>query len=131
MSTRGVSYPLYGWWQAIHGAGPSYHRAVFSDEDRIVRDIIMSYRAEHVTARVNGGIPIYYGIGVGTIPLRMSILGYEPDGIIPFIFQGNEYFFWYYRSMPKFGEMLSSNIDISAVFTFGEVIPFFDILIEH
>jgi len=128
---RGISFPLYGWWQAIHGAGPSYHRAIFFDEDRIVRDIIMSYRAEHVTARVNGGVPIYYGIGVGAVPVHMSILGYEPDEIILFTFQGEKYFFWYYRSMPKFGEVIAENIDLSTVFTFGEVIELFDIIVER
>ena len=128
---RGVSFPLYGWRQVMHGADPTYHSAIFFDEDRIVRDIIMSYRAEHVTARVNDGVPIYYGIGVGAMPVHMSILGYEPDAMFPFTFRGQEYFFWYYLSTPQFGEVISENLDLSVVFTFGEVIPLFDIVVER
>ena len=128
-----ISPPLYAWFQGIDQflAGP---RARFYDEDRVARDIIWSYAAEHVTVRVNDGVPIYYGTGIGPPPAQISILGYEPDVILPFTYNGNEYFFWYYLDAAHFGEVFAEHfvefkdgeVEISWL-TMGAVIEVFDI----
>jgi len=131
-----ISYPLYMWWQDPVGSF-LYPRRVYLDEDRIARDIAWSFVAKHVTSRVNSGQPIYYGVGLGSLPLYMSILGYEPDFIMPFIHDGNEYFFWYYLNMPLFCEVFTRYFTVPtenggirvATLRLGDVIDIFDIRI--
>jgi len=125
-------YLLQRWTQGIESlyADP---RGNWYDEDRVARDIVYAYVQSEITARVNRGIPLLYGVGTGNPPAYMSILGYEPDRMILFEHRGEIYFFWYYRSKSQFGEILSMNIDVSEPFTLGEVIVLFDIQIiqEH
>lgn len=102
-----ISYPLYMWLQDIIGC--EHLRRVYQDEDRVARDIAWSFLAGDVTSRVNNGIPIFYGVGVGAPPLYMSILGYEPDAIIVFVYNENEYFFWYYLDAMLFNEVFTRN----------------------
>jgi len=124
-----ISFPIYSWGQGIESCA-STPRGRFSNEDRIARDIVWSYTKEHITERANGGIPIYYGVGIGKPPISISIFGYEPNRIIPFSYEGEDFFFWYYLHVTFFGEMLKENIDISRVIT-GEIIELFDIQIER
>ena len=107
---NGKVSPITSWVQNIHMT-TKLTREIQSDEERIVKDIAFSYIYEELTSRANKGIPIYYGIGIGKHPVRISILGLEPDEIIPFEFMNKQYFFWYYLSAPQFGEIFSKNID--------------------
>jgi len=117
------------WFQETEAILNERRRLLF-DEDRIARDIVMSQIYSDVTARANGGVPIFYGVGVGIPPTYMSILGYEPDNVFLFEYRGKEYFFWYYLSAPYFGEVLSDNIDIAGTsIILAEVIELFDIQI--
>jgi len=134
-----VSYPLYLWAQDIIGC-IRHRRRVHFDEDRIARDIMWSFAAEHVTSRVNGGVPIYYGVGVGSHPSYMSILGSQPDVIMPFTHDGNEYFFWYYLNPPLFSETFAEyftsvegdGVVRTRTLRLGEIIDVFDIqIIRH
>ena len=131
-----ISYPLYFWPQNIAGCSV-YRRRVYQDDDRIARDIIWAYTAQHVTSRVNGGEPIFYGVGIGAPPVYMSILGYQPDVIMPFTHSGNEYFFWYYRNAPLFTEVYERYIHVDTAeipararnLRLGDVIDIFEIQI--
>ena len=118
--------PLDLWTQGIESLALDTS-ATWHDLDRIARDIIMAHVQAPITSRVNGDIPIFYGVGVGQPPAYISILGLEPDEIISFEFRRNQYFFWYYLSTPHFGEILAENIDISESFTLAEIIELFDI----
>ena len=118
--------PLDLWTQGIEFLALDTS-GTWHPEDRIARDIVIAHVQESVTSRANGGIPIFYGAGVGYPPTYISILGLQPDNIIPFEFRGNQYFFWYYLSTPHFGEILAENIDISQSFMLAEVIELFDI----
>ena len=118
--------PVYMWAHGIEALAYDT-RGVWYDEDRVARDIVMSYVQEEMTSRVNGGIPLYYGVGVGNPPNYISVLGQEPDGIVPFEFSGETYFFWYFTSPTQFGEPLSGNVDISTHFMLAEVIDLLDI----
>jgi len=100
---------------------------IWHDEDRVARDIVLASVQERFTAQVNGGTPLYYGVGVGSPPSYMSILGYEPDNIVAFTYRGEDYFFWYYLDKPEFGHELSRSVNISASFTFAEIINLFNI----
>lgn len=99
-------------------------------EDRVARDIVLAYIKEEITAQINRQVPLYYGVGVGVPPAYFSILGHSPDGIIPFEYRGQDYFFWYYSSCHQFGEMFRQNIDIH-YFRLAEVIDFFEIQIYN
>jgi len=131
-----ISYPLYIWGQDIVGC-ILYRRRVHYDEDRIARDIMWAFAAEHVTSRVNGGTPIYYGVGLGSAPQYMSILGYEPDVVMSFSHSGNEYFFWYYLDAPLFSETFAryftrlenDGVVRTRTLNLGEIIDVFDIQI--
>jgi len=117
--------PLNKWTQGIEALFYDA-RGMWHDEDRVARDIVIAHVQEEITSRING-YPIFYGVGVGSPPISLSILGYEPDAIIPFEFGGEHYFFWYYRFASGFGELLADNIDITSLFTLAEVIELFDI----
>ena len=124
----GKYYFVIKWVQGIN--------ALFYDnsgrwyaEDRVARDIVYAYTREYETIKINGGIPLYYGIGVGDQPEQFSILGHEPDGIIPFEYRGEVFFFWYYRSDHQFGKIFEQNIDIQ-LFALGEIIDLFEIKID-
>lgn len=123
---NGMLTPVYMW---AHGIEALFYdtRGIWYDEDRVARDIVMAYVQKGVTSRVNGNIPLYYGVGVGPPPNYIFILGEEPDRIIPFEFSGEEYFFWYFTESSHFGEILSENIDISLSFTLAEIIDLFHI----
>jgi len=131
-----ISYPLYLWSQDTIGC-PFDLRRIYFDEDRIARDIMWAFAAEHVTSRVNGGIPIYYGVGVGSPPQYMSILGFEPDEIMSFSHGGNEYFFWHYRDTSLFSELFTKHFTFvnehgevrTRTLRFGDIIDVFDIQI--
>jgi len=127
---NGMLKQIHAFPQGIESLGHDT-RGNWYDEDRIARDIVYAHVQSGITARVNNGVPLLYGVGVGHPPAYMSILGYEPDVIIPFTYRDADYFFWYYRTMPQFGEILSANIDISDMFTFGEVIELFDIQVQR
>jgi len=131
-----VSDVFYFWGQSVD-ANAFYTTANFYDEDRVARDIVWSFTAEHVTSRANGGIPIYYGAGVGSPPAYISILGYQPDSIFPFQHNDNDYFFWYFRNPPPlftetftqyFTEEIEDGVNIPAL-RLGDVITAFDIQI--
>jgi len=100
---------------------------IWHHEDRIARDVVKAHVQGPVSSRVNGGVPIFYGVGVGPPPEHIFILGLEPDEIIPFEFRGDQYFFWYYLSTPHFGEILAENIDISEAFRLADIVELFDI----
>lgn len=120
-----ISYPLYVLVEGVQRSS-LYVTGIWYDEDRIARDLISSYVARGVTSIVNSGTPIYYGAGIGLPPQQILILGYEPDNIIHFEYNGEDYFFWYYLSNPGFCELISANIDLSSK-TLGEIIELFDI----
>ena len=69
---------------------------------------------------------MFYGVGIGDIPRRLSILGYEPDNIIPFVYNEEDYFLWYYHDMTKLSALLEAHIDFDA-FTLAEVIDLLEI----
>ena len=123
---KGMLHFLTLWAQGAN-ALPWDHRGQWEAEDRIARDIVFAYVFGEITARVNGGVPIYYGVGVGPPPMRLSILGYEPDAIIPFTYRDEAYFFWYFRNASHFSEVFSANIDIERSFALGEIIALFDV----
>jgi len=118
--------PVYLWRHGIESF-IDYLSGILHDEDRIARDIVLSHIQADITSRVNGGVPIFYGVGVGSPPEHIFILGLEPDEIIAFDFRDDQYFLWYYLSTPHFGDILAENIDISESFTLAETIELFDI----
>ena len=124
---NGMISPLSVWAQGMNAE--RNHPQTWHNEDRIARDIINAYVQTPTTSRVNSGQPIFYGTGVGPIPTYLSILGIQPDNIIPFEFQRRQYFFWYYLNAPHFGEVLSENIDIRASVRMADIIELFDIII--
>jgi hypothetical protein len=121
----GRYYFSTNWMQGMdalaHDGGGIWH-----NEDRVARDIVTANVWEPVTARINGGIPLYYGVGMGEPPKQFTILGHNPDHIIPFEYAGSNYFFWYYRSDYQFGEVFQQGIGNQS-FTFSEVIELFEI----
>ena len=120
-----ISYPLYAWVEGVERSSIVLD-GIWYDEDRIARDLISAYVVREVTLKVNNGIPIYYGVGIGFPPQQISILGYEPDNIIHFEYDEEDYFFWYYLANPEFGDLISEYIDLSSK-TLGEIIELFDI----
>jgi len=127
---NGMVTPVYYWAHGIESLLID-RRGVWHNEDRVARDIVMSYVQEEMTSRVNSGIPLYYGVGVGDPPDYISILGIEPDRIIPFEFSGEQYFLWYFTSPVPFGEILSENIDITTHFALAEVIELLNIRVAR
>jgi len=117
----------YRWFQGIDALFYDT-KGVWHDEDRVARDIVLAHVYESITSRVNGGVPIFYGVGIGTPPQHISIAGYEPDNIVTFYHRGESYFFWYYLSAPQFGEVLSENFDVAeSNIILAEIIELFDI----
>lgn len=123
---NGMLTPVYRW---THGIEALWHdtRGMWDDEDRVARDILMSYIQAETTAVINNGIPLYYGIGMGAPPGYIYILGETPDRVIPFEFDGEQYFFWYFSSPTQFGEVLTKSIDIFSAFTLADIITLLDI----
>lgn len=117
--------PINQWVQGIEALFYDI-RGIWYDEDRIARDLILSYIRSNITMQVNNGIPIYYGVGVGLPPEKILILGHEPDNIIHFEYENEDYFFWYYLSDHDFSNLISNRIDLSSK-TLGEIIELFDI----
>ena len=123
---NGMLSPTNIWTQGIISLVEDT-RSTWHDEDRVARDIVFAHIQAPISSKVNGGTPIFYGTGSGNPPTYISILGQQPDNIIPFEFRGDQYFFWYYLSTPHFGEILAENIDISEPFMLGDIIELFDI----
>jgi len=122
----GVLHLKYGWVQGIESLIYDA-RGVWHPDERVARDVIIAYVYAEITARANENIPLFYGVGPGVRPTQISIMGYEPDNIISFEHDGEEYFFWYFRSAPQFGEVLSEHIDALSIFSLAEVIAVLDI----
>ena len=125
LETDGVNYsaPRYIWIQGIETVVGGY--GVWNDEDRIARDVVISHFRGDITSKVNNGNTLFYGVGIGNIP-EISILGYAPDNIIPFNYNEEDYFFWYYYDMPMLSDILEAHIDFEA-FTLAEVIELLEI----
>ena len=120
-------YLLRHWVQGIRGL--SYNpRGRWQDEDRVARDIVLSYVQGENTSKINKGMPLYYGVGMGRPPQQLSILGHSPDVMFLFESGGEDYFFWYYYSKGQVGQLLQQNIDIHS-FTMAEIINLLDISI--
>lgn len=123
----GKYYFIDRWTQGINALAYD-NSGVWHNEDRVARDIVLAYAREEDTSRVNGGAPLYYGVGVGKIPEHFLILGSEPDGVLQFEYREKQYFFWYFLNH-QFGEILEQNLDVR-LFTLGEVISLFEIEIK-
>ena len=124
----GTYYMLASWVQGMEAL--FYNRTGrWQAEDRVARDIVLASIKEEATAKINGGIPLYYGVGVGQPPSCISVLGYNPDAIIAFEYRGQEYFFWYYRSDHQFGRVLQQNIDIHS-FALADIIMLLDVRVD-
>lgn len=119
-----ISYPLYYWCTGVENtlwnSTKTYH-----EEDRITRDIANAYYKADVTSKANGGIPIYYGVGVEAKTKQLTILGVSPTKIIPFEYKGKTYYLWYYLE-EKFGKIYEEKIKLS-VTTMEEMAELFDI----
>ena len=102
-----------------------YDYGVWYNEDRIARDVVISHFRGEITSKVNNGNTLFYGVGIGAIP-EISILGYAPDNIIPFVYDDEDYFFWYYYDMSMLSDILEAHIDFEA-FTLAEVIELLEI----
>ena len=98
-----VSYPLYICNQYIKGYRVSV--GIFHEEDRVARDIVQSY-ANDFTARINNGNILYYGAGLDTKLKNLTILGYTPTEVIPFEYNKQTYYFWYYLYDVPFTDLL-------------------------
>ena len=68
------SYP-HGWLQGTRTAN-FHRRGIWYDEDKIASDLIVAAVRRDMTAKVNNGVSIYYGVGVGYPPQQILILGY-------------------------------------------------------
>lgn len=124
-SKEKVSYPIYHWQTGIKTAVTNT-RKIYHEEDLAVKDIANSYGKEEVTRLVNDGIPIYYGVGIEPKTNQLTILGESPTEVIPFKYQDETYYLWYYLDAERFGTVYEENIDPS-VTTMAEMIEIFDI----
>ena len=126
LETDGDKYsaPQYVWLHDIETMLADY--GVWYDKDRVARDVIISHFRGVITSRINNGTVLFYGAGMGEVPDRMTILGDEPDSIIPFAYNEEDYYMWYYRDMEKLSDILETHIDFDA-FTFAEIIELLDI----
>lgn len=121
------SDPIYFWQHFIEATGTD--ERIWYCEDRIARDIVISHFRGDITSLVNDGVMLLYGVGVGEVPQTLSILGYEPDVIIPFTNSNGEMsFLWYFYNMSKVSDILEAHIDFDS-FTLAEIIELFDIRI--
>ncbi|MFV0364346.1 MAG: hypothetical protein ACK5LL_14855 [Suipraeoptans sp.] len=125
----GKYYFLNHWEQGVEKLDYD-NRMKWYSEDRIARDIVYAYVREEYTSLINGQMPLYYGMGVGSIPEYLTILGHEPDEIIQFENINKDYYFWYYRTDYEFGKVLEENIDIDDL-RLSDVIDCFEIEVSE
>ena len=128
LETDGEKYssPQYAWANDIETMPNNY--GVCYDEDRVARDVIISHFRGDITSIVNNEKTLFYGVGMGSIPERMTILGYEPDNIVSFTYKTEDYYLWYYYDMSIISDILINNIDFDA-FTFAEMIELLEIVV--
>ena len=100
-----ISYPIYMWHQDIISS--RINPGIFYEEDRVARDIVQSY-ANDFTTRVNGGNILYYGAGLDAKLKNLTILGYTPTEVIPFEYNKQTYYFWYYLEDVPFTKILET-----------------------
>ena len=100
-----ISYPIYKSYQEVKAS--MAHKGMFYEEDRVARDIVQSY-ANDFTTRVNGGNILYYGAGIDEKLKNLTILGYAPTEVIPFEYNKQTYYFWYYLEGVPFTEILEA-----------------------
>lgn len=120
-----ISDPIYHWNTGIKAAVTEF-RSIYYEEDRVAKDIAGAYSKEEVTRLVNDGIPIYYGVGIEPKINQLTILGESPTEVIPFKYQDETYYLWYYLDAERFGTVYEENINPS-VTTMAEMIEIFDI----
>ncbi len=88
------SYPEYAFWQQIDGS--DVRMGTYDDGQRVVRDIVASYRHVRETQKSNENIPLYFGVCKGDDTKNLSILDHKPDEVKEFEYEGKRYYFWYY-----------------------------------
>ena len=101
-----VSYPIYSWSQSV--VDYKGHKGIYFEEDRIAKDIVQSYTSGF-TERINNGQILYYGVGLEEKLQNLTILGYAPTEVIPFEYNTQTYYFWYYLGDYPFTEVLEAN----------------------
>lgn len=88
------SYPEYVFWQQIDNLDSRL--GTYDDSQRVVRDILASYRYGQETQRANENMPFYFGVCKNDDTKNLSILGLKPDEVKEFEYGGKRYYFWYY-----------------------------------
>lgn len=88
------SYPEYVFWQQIDDLDGEL--GIYDDSQRVVRDIVASYRHGQETQRANKNTPLYFGACKDDDTKNLSILGVKPDEVKDFEYGGKRYYFWYY-----------------------------------
>lgn len=88
------STPLHKWEQYVKGG---MTLGTYQEEDRVIRDIVSAYVNMEVLKLANDGVPLFYGFGMEERMKELTILGEKPDEVKEIDYQGEKYYFWYYK----------------------------------
>lgn len=71
----------------------------YTEKDKVAQYILKSTQSEAMFKYGNGGKPLYYGISNKKEINSMKILGQKPTDIIPFEYDGQIYYYWYFEGI--------------------------------